>query len=492
MNNKYIILNKQLNISKDREKYNEVRKLYVDYSKYLIEEFEEVYIKENKSLKDVYDNVLKQGNKRIIQISNITSELLREENIIKISGEELFQNYKKTDRYNVWKREVENIRIKYLELEYGKEYVNKLYENKEKNRYLNKDEQLPKINILNKGIAYFEKNNIYKDKKTVNSLKSALYNTCFSMHYDYINIVEKNKGEKIYSNVDIEDEMKSDKLFKNLKNLTKDKDYRLDLFLEIISINPYKEKYYEYIFMEFGDENGELERLALNFGINLNSYKLEKLEEHYARYNLEIKENGEKIKYKAPKKELVELVRLYLIKINLINHVKVIRLDTDNPVINEIDKAIKKSRERFKLVNGIEFQDFKSAVFAKLEREFIENSLEKIDLESIAEIKKITEKINKDIKSDIKYDYLSRLNKKLESLIDDEIGMLVKKSKAETIEELENLIHYILKMYKEEENQKYIKKLNNKIIYLKTKDKVSETYDEVVEKGKELFKKLFD
>ena len=102
MKNTYIIGNKKFHIPEERYEYNKIRRLYEDYSNYLVDEFKLVYMDENKNLKDVYNNISKQGDDRIIQIAKITCEHLRENNIININGEELFRNYKKTDNKSVF------------------------------------------------------------------------------------------------------------------------------------------------------------------------------------------------------------------------------------------------------------------------------------------------------------------------------------------------------------------------------------------------------
>ena len=489
MINTYKIGNKKFNIPEKRYKYNEIRRLYEDYSNYLMEEFEEVYKLENRSFKDVYNNISKQGEDRIIQIAKITSDYLKEDKIINIDGEELFRNYKKTDRYNPWRDQVKEIKMKYLELEYGREYVDKLYGEVEVD--LSSQKVLKEVankveNILDKSISYFEKHSLHKDKRILKKLKTSLYETCFAMHYDYINIVEKNKGKKLYSYVSKEDEKEAEELFEEILKTSIDRDARLEFFLKILNKNPYKEKYYKYIFMEYGDKNGELERLAMDFGLDINSYKIQSVLEHYNRYEIKTKS------LITLRQELINLIRLYLIKINLMNHSNSIKLKTNNLIIEDIDKKILKARNRFNKIDGIEYENFGTVVSIKIERELIEKKLKEIDFNSIMELKKLVLFLKREIESNVKYDYLEGINKRIEELRDKEIESLIEHHKKDTIEDIDKLIQYITERYREEESEKYIRRLNNKISYIKTKEKISDTYEEVKDKSKELFKRFFD
>lgn len=489
MNNTYKIGNENFNIPEKRYKYNEIRRLYEDYSNYLVEEFEEVYKFENRNFKDVYNKISKQGEDRIIQIAKITSDYLREEKIINIDGEELFRNYKKTDRYNPWRDQVKEIRMKYLELEYGREYVEKLYGEVEVDLSSQKilKEAAHKVeNILDKSISYFEKQSLHKDKRILKKLKTSLYETCFAMHYDYINIIEKNKGEKLYSYVTKEDEKEAEDLFEKILKTSIKRDAKLEFFFRILNKNPYKEKYYKYIFMEYGDENGELERLAMDFGLDINSYKVQSVLEHYNRYEIKTKS------LVTLRQELINLIRLYLIKINLINHSNSIKLKTNNLIIEEIDKKIVKARNRFNKIDGIEYKSFGTVVSVKIEIELIEKKLKEIDFNSITELKKLVLFLKKEIESNVKYDYLEGINKRIKDLRDKEIESLIEHHKKETIKDIDKLIQYITERYSKEESEKYIKKLNNKISYIKTKEKISDTYEDVKDKSKEFIKKFFD
>lgn len=86
-----------------------------------------------------------------------------------------------------------------------------------------------------------------------------------------------DKGKSLKGGgVNKEDREKADRLFNNLSRSKMPKKVAEEMMLEILRLDPYKQEFYEWAFMENGDSSGELEKIADYFGVSLARVKEDK------------------------------------------------------------------------------------------------------------------------------------------------------------------------------------------------------------------------
>lgn len=87
-----------------------------------------------------------------------------------------------------------------------------------------------------------------------------------------------------------EDREKADRLFNNLSRTKMPKKVAEEMMLEILQLDPYKQEFYEWCFMENGDLSGELEKIAEYFGVSLSRAKAAKFAKELGECDYETEE----------------------------------------------------------------------------------------------------------------------------------------------------------------------------------------------------------
>ncbi|MCL1987823.1 MAG: hypothetical protein FWG64_07625 [Firmicutes bacterium] len=118
------------------------------------------------------------------------------------------------------------------------------------------------------------KKEMFNNPELFPALSNAVYEDCFNLNLSIVDILQKN-GKNI-TIIPEETTHKAEYQFKQLNLNTPPAD-ALAKMVEILEMDPYDSKYYEYLVEKFQDENCEVENLAENFGYlpNLQNFKFE-------------------------------------------------------------------------------------------------------------------------------------------------------------------------------------------------------------------------
>lgn len=128
-----------------------------------------------------------------------------------------------------------------------------------------------------------EKGKLYNDPATKQALVNALYRAIFSMHFAYIDAVNDKKLESYTGFVTTDDETKASRLLQNVEAGRVPKEAIKEVMLDALQLDPYNEGFFQLWLGEFGDQNGELEKLESYFGVSVvSSTKRDLIQAHKA------------------------------------------------------------------------------------------------------------------------------------------------------------------------------------------------------------------
>ena len=127
-------------------------------------------------------------------------------------------------------------------------------------------------NMISDAHIVEKKRRLYSDKNTINELCKALYITIFSIQDALIEILEDEEDIEIMRPSD-EDSARSDAIINNIKSGRCLQNQIARALADSVSLNPYNRENYELALSYFGDSNGELEKIAKYFYVDLTQVK---------------------------------------------------------------------------------------------------------------------------------------------------------------------------------------------------------------------------
>ena len=244
--------------------YNSVRKSFKNQAEDLRSNFNTYCLDNILTLKELSEYSLEIGTNHIESAIKKGIEILVSYNLITIDISTFKETY--CEKYLNYQRLFNNL-------------IKQTSTKSKKNNYLTKASLIPLIEKLS--------NYIYQD--------------CFNIHYAVIDALIKNDVEIVSPPIGEERIKKSNALFNNYKDGFISKVDECIVVKQIITLNPYREDFYEYLIKEDGDFSREIERLADFLGYDLKPYKSSLMDE-YVNYCLENDNNDiEFIKEKVRK-----------------------------------------------------------------------------------------------------------------------------------------------------------------------------------------------
>ncbi len=223
--------------------YNSIRKSFKNQAQESKDNFTNYCINNISTLKELSDKSLEFGNENIDLAIKKGIESLVSYNLITIDMSTFKESY--CDKYLNYQRLFNNL----IKQTSGKS---------KKNNYITKASLRPLIE----------------------KLSTYIYQDCFNIHYAVIDALLKNDVQIIESPINEESIKKSNALFNNYKDGFINKIDEYMVVKQIITLNPYREDFYEYLIKEDGDFSREIEKLASFLGYDLKPYK-DKLMDSY-------------------------------------------------------------------------------------------------------------------------------------------------------------------------------------------------------------------
>jgi hypothetical protein len=132
--------------------------------------------------------------------------------------------------------------------------------------------------------AAAKKKALFSESTTFTSIINAAHHDFHLILFTLTDILQHN-GIQIYQVTDrhIDD---ANVIFKSVTRSSFPKEEIIDTMIKAISLNPYNEKYYNFIIDTFGDENKEVENVASFFNVDVENYKQSLIKEFYKKQDV--------------------------------------------------------------------------------------------------------------------------------------------------------------------------------------------------------------
>lgn len=156
-------------------------------------------------------------------------------------------------------------------------------------------------NSVSKMVANSELKQIFSDSKTREIMENGVFEAAFALHHVLIQLISEAKQEIVWSVPSESDRTTAQRLLNNIKSGAVPKEKVNQIYLEILTLNPYNLELFENMLAVFGDENGELGTLADYYGVALQDSK----DRQALRYVKDIQGETEEDSVKA-KEKLIE------------------------------------------------------------------------------------------------------------------------------------------------------------------------------------------
>jgi hypothetical protein len=350
----YAFMNTKLNISKNRQNYNELRKKFIYLAYDLSSEFENQHLDEKIGLFKTFSQV-----KKIAQpAAKECIKILISHGIYDIDIEQFLSDYDSDD--------------KELRHKYGDLYYIDIF------KY-----QRPK------GLNF----NIVLD-----GMSLTIFEYVYRMQFYLIEIINNRLDACVYDVPNYENAKRALGIFNNLELGDFDYYKKINLLGEIINLNPYRSKYYEYIIDNYGDENLEIENIANYFDINLDKYKVSYIYEIYHDIKLENEE------------DTIEALKQIQNKIEFIG-IK------EHTVIGELKRILEEFNLQSRTVDDIVFETKEEANLArgeKIKLDFMFDEFYKFNEDQLIDLKQV---ISSDkFISNIVPKYISKIDTRLSEI----------------------------------------------------------------------------
>ena len=420
---KFIFRGNTLEITEERAEYNRIRLKFEQLAEDAVEEFTQLYKKNNHSLDDVSKFALNQGNQIIGRVITKTVEEFVSLGFYNIDEEQFIEKY--YNRYYIFEEYYNKINDIYMDIVLTEEQ-------KDEYRRLRKESRgrwqgggfgfegaikgATKAGMLNMasgamhGVvnmggkiisnisASNKKSKVFKDPSTINTLVEGVYWSVLDMHLAYILFMTENCSLNV-KGVTENDIKEAKVIFNNIQSKNIDEKLKKELIIKILNLNPYYDEIYMFIIETYGDRGLEIEKIANYFGINVKGYKEELIDELFEELSL----NTEK--------EALEARETIIKKLNEFG------LSKNNKYIKDIDIKIADFDEQARTVNGIVFNNRQEANLALKEKEIVEKIFETVNINNENEVQDAYNKIKGMIfKTEIPNPYILELEKRIDEI----------------------------------------------------------------------------
>ena len=417
------VLNHNITLADSRVNYNKIRKTFCELADSCVHTFGELY-KKNLSLKDVIRNAPQDALEAMQPAVDECIRYLISNDFYTIDADMFYDRY--IYPQEKWSDAFQTISDKYAEIILDKEqqaiYRKKCRENR--GRWvgggfgvqgavkgaitagaMNMVEGagyaiLNGISGIISSVATDSKlDKIFKDSNTFYTLAEGVYDTVYAMHISLLNCIYEGTGDASLLEGSISDKATQTALvIMNNLPLISDVSKKEVALVEIFQLDPYLEEWYAYVYNEFGDVNGELERLALYFNISIISeLKEKKIEEYYNKVNIETEDDAIKVKEQV---------------IKLQNQLCYIG---DSKIISTIESALEEFDIEARTVDGMLFETREEAELNRFELSHYIEMLKSVDEQSLKSLEEVYTELGK-YSGKLAIAYKNKLENQIENL----------------------------------------------------------------------------
>lgn len=474
-------------VSKEKELYNQIRLEYKSYAKTGKNKFEEKLKEEATTFLDFHQKGYEIGAKIIFNYFNAVRDYFIKLGIYDFNLNEFISEY--YNPYYEWRDCFDELDDIYIDTMKSKEEQEEYRRLRKENRSkwsgggfglsgaikgatvagaLNVTSGLAHSvgngigNLISSIKINSNLNSVFKDEKTQNILKETIYNSIFNIHYSISFYLKKNNIKDI-SIITDEDEKRTRNILSNINSDLIDDDTRKSLCVECLEKNPYNEIIYLSALAYYGDSLNELTPIANFYGVNINLIKQEILNNEFENKVKESNSKDELIKIRIQMISKMKYLLLSEEDSQLLKNVdeKICKLDIEertvegevieslelaNKLKNEIKEVdeildntdysnLKDMIDSYNLILELNYDDkaiirrieqLSNKILYKSEREKIEEVIRSCGCTSYSEISKAIEEIRTlNLQTDVKDEYLKKLNYKKDDLLQNDSGCIL-------------------------------------------------------------------
>ena len=270
------------------------------------------------------------------------------------------------------------------------------------------------LNMVGRGIYAVVnakgKRNLYKENR--DEMLAGVYYTISTAVDELIDCLADNGHKFEGAKVERAAREKAERLFNNLKTGKLPEDAAHDARMEILRLDPYRQDFYEHVYVNDGDKSGELCATAEFFGISLEDLKEEAFTKQLGDCPYETEE--ETIKYRERAVQLGKEIRI-------------------DPVakLEEIDAKLKEFDEKARTVDGKMFDTREEAALQRKLSEFEKQLDLSTEEAAIAAKKTLAEKAKElGIDGEWKMKRVDKAIKKFDELARTTFGVLLESREA--------------------------------------------------------------
>lgn len=133
-------------------------------------------------------------------------------------------------------------------------------------------------NKWDKSAAKYRMESIYNDPLTLCDLASSVWESAFNIHYAYIEVLE-NRNDIVIPKFSQDNIRKSQAIYSNIRRLELPFEQAQKPLCEMFALQPYEYEYYQYVILQYGDKDNQLQKIGEFFHINMDEMKMVLLRE---------------------------------------------------------------------------------------------------------------------------------------------------------------------------------------------------------------------
>lgn len=490
-------LGNTIKIPKERDIYNSIRLKFQNNIINTKENFIEIYKSENKNIDDVSAKALNQGNSIIYSVISQTVSEIVDLGFYNIDEDIFIEEY--YSKYYDYEDYYNEVNDKYMEIvlteEQKDEYRKARRENRSKwqgggfgiSGALKGAAEAGMINMASGAVhgmfniggkiissigASMKKNSLFNDDNTLETLVLGIQSSVYGIELAYIDFLNDNYENKIPVILE-KDEKQAEVIFNNILNRNLDFNTEINLFKNIIDLDPYNFDYYAYMISKYGDSNNEISKMAYYFGYDLLGYKQEIINKAFNQLNMDTEKNT-----LQAKKEITKMINDLGLNCESDDRVNYI-----NQKLNEFDKEAR-------TIDGILFANREKADKARNQIEEIKDILNNMDKNNMSSIKEAKIKIlGINAEPELTNKYIKLLSKEIDEL---DIrrrtydGVIYESIELKREAEQKGIIEGILKKV-DKNSEESLKEVKNEINYLDMNENIKKEY---IDKINEMLEKL--
>nr|MCR4605929.1 hypothetical protein [Eubacterium sp.] len=134
--------------------------------------------------------------------------------------------------------------------------------------------------------ASAEESQVFNDPNTKKEFLKAMWESAFDVHYAYLKMMEERTNE-VFEKFSPEDERRAQAINNNIALILPDRDTEEKMAVQMLTLSPYDVRFYANLIRNYGDKNGEIQKIGEFFHIDIDQLKKELMCEYASESSLD-------------------------------------------------------------------------------------------------------------------------------------------------------------------------------------------------------------